>query len=558
MVHWWDAYLPSKEEKATYSYRSAVPYSIQYQDVNRDGVYNDALVWYEFSTQYPFNPLAVRGNESNPSPNYRLHRPSARFYGGMVARFTNVSHITKKDADGKRVPFFDRFQQATVQPTEGAKPCSYSTLYPHDIARMQEYDNWLSWSDITMMVVNKGGECCPLSEKFQSYKNAQVNFTATFLWKKADFLNGGATTDKITFDSTSRLSFDISRQRFNVDETRFLIQDGEQLWISEGTTQVVMDKDGDQRWVGVAGLDAQDLGEGRVGAIITLNPFQARWAPYNPAAENEIQTLYTELQAMNYNPKKTIPEEEQAHHEKSDKLLQAVNRMELSPSTATFVEHAFTDVQAVGVYFATYQFIHKPLQMVFDNFQVYATGNIPKGKAVEMTSPDNSASSLSTTTQLTGGISVNCGPFEQTVRQCLCDQVTVRGDITVPPEQVGKPADIVVYAASKSSPEDTAETFYMLGDNGSVLLWDGQPANLVPFQTNVILQPQHPVEMYQGQFALPGFLRVFFGYRLPDGTVVTNADSIDILINSVNEGDYNQMPYCESIKNQCAVRTGSP
>jgi hypothetical protein len=97
MVHWWDAYFPSKEEKATYSYRSASPYFIQYQDVNRDGVYNDTLVWYEFSTQYPFNPQTERGDEDNPSPNYRLHRPSARFYGGMVARFTNVSHITKKE-----------------------------------------------------------------------------------------------------------------------------------------------------------------------------------------------------------------------------------------------------------------------------------------------------------------------------------------------------------------------------------------------------------------------------------------------------------------------------
>lgn len=106
MVQWWDAYLPSKEVKATYGYRSAPPYSVQYQDVNRDGVYNDALVWYEFSTQYPLNPHNERGKEDNSSPNYRLHRPSARFYGGVVARFANVSHITEKDTNGQRVPFF--------------------------------------------------------------------------------------------------------------------------------------------------------------------------------------------------------------------------------------------------------------------------------------------------------------------------------------------------------------------------------------------------------------------------------------------------------------------
>jgi len=36
--------------------------------------------------------------------------------------------------------------------------------------------------------------------------------------------------------------------------------------------------------------------------------------------------------------------------------------------------------------------------------------------------------------------------------------------------------------------------------------------------------------MYQGQFVAPSHLKVYFGYRLPDGTLVVNAQPIEITI----------------------------
>jgi hypothetical protein len=37
--------------------------------------------------------------------------------------------------------------------------------------------------------------------------------------------------------------------------------------------------------------------------------------------------------------------------------------------------------------------------------------------------------------------------------------------------------------------------------------------------------------MYQGKFVAPGYLKVDFGYRLSDGTVVVNAPPLEIIIN---------------------------
>jgi hypothetical protein len=553
MVQWWDAYFPPKDLTSSINYRSTAPFSVQYQDVDHDNVYNDAVVWYEFSTKYPLNPLAPGEAENKSWQRYRINRPSARFYGGMVARFTNVSQITQKDKKGNPIPVFNRFQQATVQQTEGRAPCSYSTAYPHQSGRGWESPDYSgqTWADMTIMVVNKGGSCCPFSEQFQKAKKAQVNFTTVFLWKKEDFLNGGAAADQIIFDNTSKLSVDVTRFRKNVEETRFIVQDGNQLWISEGATQDVVgpdDQAGETSWAGKQGIQVENFKFG--GVTVTLNPLNSRWTIYTPAAdEGEMKALLEKLQKMNFNPKKATPEAKQAYQDQSNQLLNAINQMEFNATTANFVEHTFADVQAVGVYFATYPFAHKITQLVFDNFQAFATGNIPKGKAVAADSQGNSST---TDTQLTGGISVNCGPFEQRVNQCLCDAVKVRGDLTVAPADVGKQADIVVYAAYKESPEAEQEVIYMLDTNSGVHLWDKKPENLLPFKEQVTLQADQVVELYQGQFPLAGFLQIFFGYRLPDGTVVTNADSINVTINNISNDKANEMPYCESIKNQCS------
>ncbi len=548
-VHWFNQYLPLHGKLLPGGYQGK--HSIQYQDVNDDSVYNDALIWFGFGLGDPLNPALYR-DTGKQQHRYRVDYPSARFYGGIVARFTNVSHITEKDRKGNKIPFFRGIQQSTVQPTEGGRPCSYSTNSPHDTGRAWSSEGFgTSWGDMTVMIVNDGGECCPISDKFQKTKKAEVNFTSVFLWKKEDFINGGGTAEKITFDKISKLSVDVTRFRKNVEESRFVVQDGNQLWISEGQTKAIYDENDDLFWVGEKGINVNDLGKGKMGAIVELNPLNSRWAIYTPfSGEDQIQTLFEELEQMAFNPKKATESETQLYQEKSDKLLDEINQIEFKPTKATFVEHHFEDVQAVGIYFATYPFAHETTQLVFDNFQAYATGTIAQGKAVAINPQDDSL--VNTSTQFTGGISVNCGPYEQIVTQCVPDKIDIRGNITVDHAHVDKRADILVVAAHKPYIEAEDEQFYVLGKKGTVVEpWDGNMANLKAFQENILLEPEHSVQMYTGQLQLPGFIRFFFGYRLQNGTIVYNEKSLDIILNPENTHSSNQLPYTKSIKNLC-------
>jgi len=57
---------------------------------------------------------------------------------------------------------------------------------------------------------------------------------------------------------------------------------------------------------------------------------------------------------------------------------------------------------------------------------------------------------------------------------------------------------------------------------------DGQI--MVDNKAIVNLQIEQPFIMYQG-FLVRGYLKAHFGYRLPDGTLVVNAQPIEITIN---------------------------
>jgi hypothetical protein len=265
---------------------------------------------------------------------------------------------------------------------------------------------------------------------------------------------------------------------------------------------------------------------------------------------------------MAFNPKKATDEEQQLYHEKSDELLEEINQIEFDPTKVTFVDHTFEDVQAVGVYFATYPFAHEITRLVFDNFQAYASGIIPKAKTVAINTQN--LSDVSTDAELTVGLSVNCGPFEQVVTLCSPDKVDFSGKITVEEKDMGQLADLLLVIACKQYPEAEEEIFYMLDSEGAFRKWDGNLANLVTFQKEFPLSEQSvPVNMSGKMSALfektelcegmnlPVFLRLFFGYQLQDEKLVFNPQSIDLIITPENTDPKNELPYSESIKGLC-------
>jgi hypothetical protein len=130
------------------------------------------------------------------------------------------------------------------------------------------------------------------------------------------------------------------------------------------------------------------------------------------------------------------------------------------------------------------------------------------------------------------GISVNGQTFSPCATVTLADTVTIRGEITVAPEDVGQTAELVVYATywPLGETDETLPQYLMLDNLGQIWPWDEDPATLIAFQTGVVLAPVQTVDLYQGRFLGTGELSIFLGYRLEDGTVVVSPLGVEVII----------------------------
>lgn len=165
---------------------------------------------------------------------------------------------------------------------------------------------------------------------------------------------------------------------------------------------------------------------------------------------------------------------------------------------------------------------------------IQVTEALPTLPALEEgSSIDSSGAFNPSTSAFSGGVAVNGGEFKSPVTLKLSDTVEVKGIIKVENDHVGKVADLVVVAGAKAlPPDDVVEGFYMLNEKGQVENWDVNIASLVAFKKGVTLSATQVVDMYKGKFIATGSLRIWFGYRLANGTVVFNAaKTLDVKIN---------------------------
>ncbi len=131
-----------------------------------------------------------------------------------------------------------------------------------------------------------------------------------WFWKKEYFLNGGDTSiNKVSFDENSLLAVHISRYWNGIQGGRFVVQDGEQFYISE--------------YVFTDALRSTQ----------TLVPTQSRWAEYNP---------------------------DEPYHVRFD------------PEGASFSNHTFTDVSAVGFYLFDDILDAENIQIKWHSFEAWA------------------------------------------------------------------------------------------------------------------------------------------------------------------------------------------
>ncbi len=248
------------------------------------------------------------------------------------------------------------------------------------------------------------------------------------------------------------------------------------------------------------------------------------WYQYTPSVS---QNVIVDTLGSNYNTVLSVwtgselPLTEVAcQDDVSGSLLQSQLTVALTAGTTYFINVAGVTAEVEG---------NRSGGLVFTLQESPAPMNVILPELGQGQAMDAQGNAVSTTTQVGGGISVNGSEYQLQVIQNLSDTVDVWGKMTVESAHIGATADIVVYAGYKPSPEVEEEMFFMLGKDYLVLLWDQTPANLVAF-SQAILASEQWIHLYSGQFILPGVLRVFFGYRLPNGTIVTNPQGIEITI----------------------------
>jgi len=183
-------------------------------DVDGDGETKDDEVIYHHFDLSPDNPLTPY------APFFDMSAGSQRFYGGLA---TQVA-----DAEDKCGGFTEDGMNGTE---EGAG--------------FQPRRNWTFFR-----------------EDFNPYSPFRIH--GVFIWQKHDFVNGGAD-NKVSFDDNSELRHLVMRYFLGIEEQRWVVRNGDKLYISESVYRGAGDKPGD--------------GGGKIHAC---NPTKVRWAEYKP------------------------------------------------------------------------------------------------------------------------------------------------------------------------------------------------------------------------------------------------------------------------------------
>lgn len=257
-------------------------------DLDNDGLNDDSTVYYAFSLVQPMRPNQF--DPQWPEFEYHIDEHGATYFGGVRCEYLNMTR--------------SKISQSAAH-IEGANFNYIRTTDGHWGRRggPSPEEQRAAYTEVTLFPYHPPEHVPGQASRFHSY----------FLWRKAEF-HPWAQARPVTFDENSRITYTFARKYRNIQEARFVLQDG------DGTFYV------SENWAlfGVEDLWGDDM---------VLNPADLTWAP----------TAFVEGAASN----------------------------KFDESSAVFAAHEFSDVLVAGLYFAS-DWSEVETKLAFDQFRLFA------------------------------------------------------------------------------------------------------------------------------------------------------------------------------------------
>ncbi len=125
-------------------------------------------------------------------------------------------------------------------------------------------------------------------------------------------------------------------------------------------------------------------------------------------------------------------------------------------------------------------------------------------------------------TSITGGVLVD-NEFKAKATFESGTDVKIAANLLVDPRHIGKSATI--WVTVNYTDRNGLERSYMLNNEGQLTLWNGDFANILPFQKQTNLASVQHLDIWDTAIIADGKLEVLTGYQLTDGTVVYSPDN---------------------------------
>lgn len=215
----------------------------------------------------------------------------------------------------------------------------------------------------------------------------------------------------------------------------------------------------------------------------------------------------------------------------TDTLVTLYNRSQVGEPTTTPASGN------VPVQIGTDLYMLKHTTSTMDFIPTLPTLEDARGLSVSI---DNTGNFGSPEAKFFGGVTLSGGNFTPSVTVTPQQEVVVKANIEVAPEDIGKTADLLFVTGIEPPPvpyDGGIDTLYFAYNNqrmsvpvdlyASVDVWMAQLVE--PFQQGVTLQATMPVDLWNGKLEAPSMYYFFTGYRLEDGTIIYNP--LPIMVN---------------------------